>query len=322
MKDTDISLAALQAVVEVARHGSFARAAEALGVSAPAISKQVSLVEARTGVRLFNRTTRRVRATEEGASYAAQAAEALTLLHGGLERLTARRREPEGLVRLSTGAAVGRRYVLPLLKELHLRYPKVSLEINFDDRMVDLVSEGYDIGIRGSELGDGHFVARKLFDLVTVIAAAPDYFMRHGVPVTPTDLTQHECIGLRFLNGKTLLWQFKRGREQYLHTPRSRFTVSDPEAACELAMQGLGLALVGLHHAWPHLRSGRLQCALLGWQQPIRTLYLHYPHRQHLPPRVRVVVEHLLQGMTQNPDLIQNNKSLNTYLAPFSARAG
>ncbi|MCA3162373.1 MAG: LysR family transcriptional regulator [Burkholderiales bacterium] len=322
MKEADISLAALQAVVEVARHGNFARAADALGVSAPAISKQVSLVEARTGVRLFNRTTRQVRATEEGASYAAQAAEALALLQNGLERLTARRREPEGLVRLSTGAAVGRRYVLPLLKGLQERYPKVSLEINFDDRLVDLVSEGYDIGIRGSELEDGHFVARKLFDLVAVIAAAPVYFQCHGVPLTPADLAHHECIGLRFLNGKTLGWEFKRGREQVVHVPRARLTVSDPEAACELAMQGLGLALVGLHHAWPHLRSGRLQCALLGWQQPIRTLYLHYPHRQHLPPRVRVVVEHLLQGMTQNPDLIQNNKSLNTYLAPFSARAG
>lgn len=322
MKEAEISLAALQAVVEVAKRGSFSQAAEFLGISAAAVSKHVAAVEWRAGVRLFNRTTRRVRATEEGLAYAHRAREALALLQSGFNDLTARRREPEGLVRISTGAAVGRRYVLPLLASFREQYSKVKLEINFDDRLVDLVEEGYDIGIRGSVLEDGRFVARKLFDLISVIAATPAYFRRYGVPQVPADLVRHECIGLRFLNGKVLTWEFKRGREVLTHMPQGALTVSDPEAACELALQGLGLASIGLHHAFTHLRSGRLQCALLDWQRPVRTMYLHYPHREHLPPRVRVVVEHLLQGIRQMQELAMPAKEMSSRLAPFVAQSG
>lgn len=156
---------------------------------------------------------------------------------------------------------------------------------------------------------------QRLFDLVGVIAATPGYFRKHGVPRSPADLAQHECIRLKYLTGKTFAWEFQRQAEVFAFEPRGALTVSDPEAACELALQGLGLASVGLHHALPHLRSGRLQCALIDWQRPARTLYLHYPHREHLAPRVRVLVEHVVKGFGSHPGLQWTQQELAGFVA-------
>jgi DNA-binding transcriptional LysR family regulator len=290
------NLQGLTSFLEAATAGSFTAAAERLDLSPAAVSKNVIRLEAELGVRLFNRHTRRIRLTPEGEAFAEQAREALRALDNALNGVRQAQAEPSGRVRISVGSSFGRRYVLPALPALLARHPRLEVEVSLDNRAVDLVAEGYDIGIRGGHVKDSSLVARRVARLPMVLLASPDYLARRGTPHGLADLAAHDLIGVRFSSGADV-WRLRPrpGRPAIEWTPPARLWVSDPEAQLDLALAGAGIVQIALHHAAHAVAAGRLTRVLAGLHDPDeREVVLHYPHRQFLSPRVRVVVDALL----------------------------
>jgi DNA-binding transcriptional LysR family regulator len=290
------NLQGLTSFLEAAAAGSFTAAATRLDLSPAAVSKNVMKLEAELGVRLFNRHTRRIVLTPEGAAFAEQAREALRALDNALNAVRDGQLEPSGRVRISVGSAFGRRYVLPALPALLARHPKLEVEVSLDNRAVDLVAEGYDIGIRGGHIQDSSLVARRVARLPLVLLASPDYLALRGTPRSLDDLAAHDLIGVRFTTG-TDVWRMRPGPGEpaFEWTPTARLFVSDPEAQLNLAVAGAGIMQIALHHAAHDVAAGRLIRVLADLHDPDeREVVLHYPHRQFLSPRVRVVVDTLL----------------------------
>lgn len=301
--------------VESARAGSLSGAARKLNLSPAAVSKNVIRLEAELGVRLFNRSTRRLRLTVEGESFFQHAEMVLRQLDIAIAEISATNEEPTGRVKITVGAAFGLDWVIPLLPRLVARYPRLQPDIDLENRAVDLVKEGFDIGIRGGVIRDSSLVARRICAIPLIIVASPQYLARKGIPGEPTDLAQHDCIGLRFHHDQSPVWRFHQNDEIVELVPESRVFVNEPEAAVELALRGAGLAQVAAYHALPHLRNQRLKVLFLGIHDPGNLeIMIHYPHRRFLAPRVRATVEFMVEDFQASRDL---QISLND-LKPFA----
>lgn len=314
-------LQGLLAFVETAKLGSLTAAAERLELTPAAVSKSLARLEADLGVRLFNRSTRRLALTGEGERFLHNASGALRALDEAVADVSQSAVMPSGRVRISVGTAFGRRWVLPLLPAIIDSHPRLSIELDLDNRLVDLVAEGYDIGIRGGVSEDSSLVARRVCGLPLVLVASPAYLQRHGVPRQVGDLASHRCLAVRFSSGARFVWRFKasgrNGPALTDFTPDSALVVSDPETSLDLALQHAGIAQTGLQYALPYLRSGRLQLVLADQHDPgARDVVLHYPHRQYLAPRVRVVVDELLRQLGQAADLHLQPRDVPQFSAP------
>jgi DNA-binding transcriptional LysR family regulator len=299
------NLQGLTSFLEASSAGSFTGAAHRLELSPAAVSKNVIKLETELGVRLFNRHTRRIRLTPEGEAFAEQAREALRALDNAINGVRGAQAEPSGRVRISVGISFGRRYVLPTLPALLTQFPKLEVEVSLENRAVDLVAEGYDIGIRGGRIRDSSLIARRVARLPLVLLASPGYLAERGTPRSLADLAQHDLIGVRFTTGIDT-WRLRPapGQPAIDWQPPARLFVSDPEAQVDLAVAGAGIIQVALHHAAADLTAGRLQRVLADLHDPDeREIVLHYPHRQFLSPRVRVVVDALLAHLAAAPSL-------------------
>lgn len=296
---------AMLSFVQAADHGSFAGAARMLGISPAAVGKNVAGLEGALGVRLMNRSTRSLQLTSEGSAFLERAREAIAALDLAIDTVAAQRAEPTGRVRISVSSGFGHRYLLPLLPGLLARHPALVPELDFDDRQIDLVRDGYDIALRGGHIADSSLVSRPICDLLTVLVASPAYLKRHGVPQRPDDLAQHRLIAVRYLNGQTSRWSFRKGGAVQERVPEpAALVVSDPLAAVEAAVAGLGIAQSGAHHAWRHLQAGRLKILLPRQHEAgKRAMALQYPHRALVAPRVRATVDYLLQHLKADPAL-------------------
>lgn len=298
------NLQGLLAFVEAARAGSLRAAADRLEVTPAAVSKNLARLEQQLGVRLLQRTTRRMALTAEGEVFLDKARAALRGLDEAVAEVSQSAQVPAGRVRISVGVAFGRRWVLPLLPHLAARYPAVVLEVDLDNRPVDLAAEGFDIGIRGGFVPDSSLVARRVCHLPVGLFASPGYLRRAGVPTQVADLAGHRAAAVRFANGAVSKWSFGQGAKATEITPQATVLVSDPEVTLDLALADAGIVQAGLHHALPYLRSGRLKMLLPGLHNAgAREVVLHYPHRLYLAPRVRVVVDALLAHFRASADL-------------------
>jgi DNA-binding transcriptional LysR family regulator len=300
------NLPALVSFTEAAAAGSFTAAAARLDLTPAAVSKNVARLESQLGVRLFNRSTRQLRLTAEGELFRERAAAALRALDDAVAEVGRARGAAVGRVRISVGVSFGRRYLLPLLPKLAREHPELQVEVSLENRAVDLLAEGYDIGVRGGVIETSSLVARRIARLPLVLVASPSYLRAHGVPATVDDLSRHELLGVRLADGHEIPWRFRKpsGRGATERALAGRLWVSDPEALIDLALEHAGIAQVGLHHAMPLLRAGRLKAVLTDLHDPgEREIVLHYPHRQYLAPRVRVTVDALLAGFAKNADL-------------------
>ncbi len=290
--------------VQAAANGSFSAAARVLDLTPAAVSKNVAGLEAVLSVRLFNRTTRTLSLTDEGERFVAQARKALDELDVASDMLTHNQREPAGRVRLSVGNGFGRLHVLPHLAEFSNLYPKVQVELNLSDQQVDLVRERFDIGIRGGSPLPAGMVARKLCDIPLVLVASRSYLHKNGTPQTEDELSQHRCITTRFQSGEYATWHFMQGRQRTAILPAAQVVVSDPHATLEAVLLHMGIAQIGLYHAWPYLQTGELLPLLLHVHDPSeRSLSIFYPHRTMLAPRVRALVDFLWQRIPKDPVL-------------------
>jgi DNA-binding transcriptional LysR family regulator len=307
------NLQGLVSFVEAATSGSFTAAATRLNVTPAAVGKNVTRLEQELQVRLFHRSTRRLKLTAEGEAFLVEAGEALHRLDEAVARVSHAVAEPAGQVRISCSVSYGRHFVLPLLAQLTRRHPQVVVELDLDNRPVDMVAEGYDIAIRGGRFDDdSSLVAKRVGPLVGVLVASPNYLRRQGVPATPADLAGggHRVMARRFSSGELARWRFHKpaakpaSRGVFEWTPTAALCSSDPDAFLELAAAGEGICQAGLMHAAPLLRSGRLRVVLHGqYDQGERQMMLCYPSRKLLTQRVRVVVDGLWEGLSAHPDL-------------------
>jgi len=296
----------LVSFVEAALSGSFTAAAARLDVTPAAVGKNVMRLERELGIRLFNRSTRKLRLTTEGEAFLEEAGQALHRLDDAVENIKGAGQQPSGRVRISCGISLGRTFVMPVLPKIARRYPEVQLELQLENRLVDMVAEGVDIAVRGGMMADSTLVARRICALQSVLVASPAYLRKHGVPQTPAELPQHRVLGLRFASGEIAPWRFRRpsGRGFTEWAPAAQIWTSDPDAYLELAAAGEGICQAGLPHAAPLLRSGRLKLVLHGqYDTGQRQMVLCYPHRQLLSKRVRVVADALWQELSTQPEL-------------------
>ncbi|MDF3887616.1 LysR family transcriptional regulator [Cupriavidus basilensis] len=316
--DSSQRVRSILSFVQAADAGSFAAAARALGISSAAVSKNIAGLEKALGVRLMNRTTRTLNLTEEGEAFLRQARIALEALDLAADAVIAHRAAPAGRVRISTSVGFGREQLAPALPGLMQRYPGLSVEVDFDDRVVDLVHDRYDLALRGGRITDSSLVSRPICQVNMVLVASPAYLSRHGVPRKPEDLAQHRLLTRRFLGGRVSPWNFKAndGSITTLNTEAAVMTLSSPEALEQAAVAGVGIAEVGVHHAWKHLLTDQLKVLLLESHHPGSfEMALQYPHRALVAPRVRVTMEYLLEAFANLEELHVPLAALKRYRA-------
>jgi DNA-binding transcriptional LysR family regulator len=284
---------ALQVFRCVAEANSFAEAGRRLGLSPPAISKNIAELEAHVGTRLISRTTRRMALTAEGATYLEHVVRGLNALAEADQALGPVKAAPSGTLRVSAPMTVALTRLSAAIPGFLSRYPALRLDLHLDDRRVDLIREGFDLAIRGSDnLEDSSMVARKLAVMRHVVCAAPSYFAAHGMPRTPSDLRSHNC--LRFsLSGHANTWEFSKDGRTERVAIEARYSVSSSLAVRDALREGFGLSLVPYPYVEADLQQGRLRAALQDWDTVQTTLYAVYPSRQHLAPKIRAFLDFL-----------------------------
>lgn len=294
------TVSALDMLVRSAEEASFSAAARQLGVTPAAVSKQVAALEKSLGVRLVQRSTRRLALTEAGVRLVVEATPGLRQMQAALAAANQRAGPVSGVLKVSMAPSFGRRYVLPLMGPLLERHPGLRLDWHFDNRQVDLIGEGFDAGISGGVDINSGLTARALVPLHLVIVASPDYLARRSAPEIrrPEDLSAHDALLLRSPNsGRTRPWLLRSGAKEALVEPSPRIWVSDPEALCDAVVAGYGIALAALTHVRPHLDSGNLVRLLPRWWCDGGMISVYFPSGRLMPAKTRVFVDHLTQSM-------------------------
>jgi len=294
--DTDLA-AHLDAFVAAADDSSFSAAARRLGVTPAAVSKSVARLEAGLGVRLFQRSTRRLALTVDGERLYGHVRQPWRDIGDALAVMREGAGAPAGTLKVSLAHAVGRRYIVPIVADFVRRHPAIVPDLHFDDRQVDLVAEGVDVAIGGGiELAEG-IVARELARVRLVLAAAPSYLREHGTPAAPDGLARHRGLVRRSLeSGRVAPWRLRNEVGEEIVAPVVAVAVmDDPEAMAHAAACGMGIALLPLPHALPLLDSGALVRILPGWDGGTRALTIYYTSRKLVPARVRLFVDAIVE---------------------------
>ncbi|HEY2190585.1 MAG TPA: LysR family transcriptional regulator, partial [Caldimonas sp.] len=272
-------------------------AARVLGLTPAGVSKNVGRLEADLGVRLFQRSTRRLALTEGGERFLRQVDAPLAALQRALAGVRRLDDAPTGTLKVSMGHGFGRNFLVPLLAEFLVRYPRVVPDWHFDDRQVDLVGEGFDAAIGGGFPLASGVVARELAPVHIVAVAAPSYLAGRPLPRGPDDLAMCDGIMRRSSpTGRVRPWTLRSRRPGEQTVPcRARLVLSDPEAIAEAARLGLGVALLPMPFAFAHLRSGELVRVLPGWYSDAGSIALYYPSRRLLPTKTRAFVDFVVE---------------------------
>jgi DNA-binding transcriptional LysR family regulator len=288
----DPRLTELRAFVLVAQHRSFRHAADVAGVARPTLSHAVRGLEQRLGTRLLHRTTRSVALTEAGERLLARLGPALRDLDDMLGEVGQHAGDIGGSLRINANEGGARwllRHAVPLLLE---RHPRVTLELLTEGRLVDIVAEGFDAGVRLREAVPQDMTAVPLGgDTRFVAVAAPAYVARHGAPAEPQDLHAHRCIRQRLPSGKAYRWEFERNHKEVLVEVPGSLTLDRSGLMVEAAADGLGIAFVPEPFAEPLLQQGRLVHLLPDWSPPLPGLCLYYARNRQTPTALRALIE-------------------------------
>lgn len=294
--DRDL-LTHLPIIVAVARRGGFAAAANELGMSASAVSHAVRLVEERLGQPLFARTTRSVALTEAGKDLIGTVAPALQDIHERIERIRAINGRPSGLLRINAARVCLPLAVTRVISAMSERYPEVEVEIFSDERLTDIVSEGFDAGIRIGEMIAQDMVAVRLTPpFRSIVVASPDYVSRFGRPMTLGDLSNHNCIGYRLIrSGGLYQWEFVEDGRDVAVTVQGQAIVTESHSAIELALAGVGIAYVFEPLVQSDIAAGRLIELLPHHAVTEAGLFLYFPRRAELAPKLRAFIDTVRQ---------------------------
>jgi len=291
----------LYAFACVARHRSFRAAAQELGVSASALSHSLRQLEARLQVRLLHRTTRSVTATEAGEALLARLGPALGQIDSALEAVNDYRAQPQGLLRLNVPRTAAYLLLMPLLPGFLQRYPGIQLDVVCDDTLVDIVSAGFDAGMRFGETLAADMVAVPVGPPMRfAVIASPGYLAQHGTPQHPAELARHAGIRHRFGNGPLYAWELAKDGEALTVQPQGQLTLGEQPLMVEAAAAGLGIALVFEGYAAAALADGRVTRILADWCPAMPGLFLYYPSGRHMPQAMRLWIDYLKAALAAN----------------------
>ena len=285
----------LVAFLAVADERSFTRAAAQLGTSQSALSHTVRRLEERMGVRLLTRTTRNVVPTEAGEQLAETLRPAFNDIRGRIDALSAMRQRPGGTIRITSSRHAAETILMPAVKALMVEYPEINVEVSIEQRLVDLVAERFDAGVRLGERVEKDMIAVRIGpELRMVVAGSPAYFEQHPKPVTPHDLTQHRCINLRMPTlGGLYAWEFERDGRPLNVRVEGQFVCNDVPMIIDAAIDGLGLTCLPDDHLQPLLDEGKLIPVLQDWSPPFPGYHLYYPSRRLASPAFALLVDAL-----------------------------
>ncbi|MNX91158.1 HTH-type transcriptional regulator DmlR [compost metagenome] len=295
------TFSSIECFVRSAEVGSFAEAARRLSLTPAAVGKSVAKLEARLGVRLFQRSTRSLTLTEAGQLFLGEVSASLHTIQNAVANLASAGGQPAGTLKVSMGTVFGCLYIVPMLGEFLRRFPAINPDWHFDNRQVDLIGQGFDAAIGGGfELPQG-VVARRLSPAHRVLVATQDYLETHAAISEPDDLKHHDGILIRSpQTGRVRSWQLTHRNQQ--HSPltlKARMTMSDSEAACATAAQGLGIALVSMPFAAGYLETGRLQRVLPDWYIDDGYTSIYYAEHKLLPGKTRAFVEFVIEQFAE-----------------------
>ncbi|NIE79013.1 LysR substrate-binding domain-containing protein [Asaia sp. As-1742] len=288
MAASGVSKDSLESFIAIAQAGSFARAASLRGVTGSALSHAMTQLERKLAVRLFHRTTRQVRLTGAGEMLLAEIAPQFARIDATLAALDAFRASPSGRLRITTLRDAANLLLAPRLAGFMAQYPAIELDIVVDDRVVDIVSEGFDAGIRyGGTVPEGMIATRLTGDLNWVVVGAPAYLDAMGRPQQPEDLMQHRCIRIRTGTGRLYPWELGEGSRQCVLDVPGQVILGDSELSLACATAGGGLFYCLEKRAQPAFDNGQLELVLPEWASLGEGFHAYYPSRRHVPAALK-----------------------------------
>lgn len=293
---------AIRVFSQVVEFGSFSSAAARLGLSPTAVSRHVAELEAHLQTRLLNRTTRRVSLTESGRAFYERSVQLLADLEEAEQEALRAAVVPRGTIKLTTSVNFGVRQVAPAIAAFLAAHAEVRFDVSLSDRIVDLVEEGFDLGIRIGAPGSENLVARKLGETRLVPCASAGYLKAHGAPQEPEDLARHNCFTYEYVTPRNL-WRFRdaAGNERAVRVSGNLHS-NNGDLLAEAAARGAGIVFEPAFIVGPEVRAGRLVPLLQEFVAPPMPIYAVYPSRKHLSAKVRLFVDFLIERFSQAPD--------------------
>jgi DNA-binding transcriptional LysR family regulator len=276
------TLIELEAVLVIARRGSFRAAALDLGMSTTALSNAIGKLERQIGVRLFNRTTRSVSLTDAGRTFVEQVGPAFEAIQGAMNTARAQQETPSGTLRINAFATAAREILAPLILEFLRRHPQVHIDLVTEGRLVDVVAAGFDLGVRGADLVPSDTIAIALGPPRRfAVVASPAYLESHGVPQVPQDLLAHPCIRVRLPNGALYRWRFEKAGESVQIDVRGPITLDEASLSRIAVLEGVGIGYFMEPDVREDIAAGRLVQILKDWTPTLAPLCLYYPNRRN-----------------------------------------
>lgn len=277
-----VALNDLEAVLAVARRGSFRAAAIDLDMSTTALSHAIARLEANLGVRLFNRTTRSVSLSNAGRQFVEKVGPAVGDIHGAMEAVRSQRETPSGLLRINAAPTAARQIISPLVLDFLRRYPEMQVDIVTEGRLVDVVAAGFDLGVRVADLVPTDMIALSLGrPQRSAVVGSPDYFAQRPMPLVPTDLLGHDCIRVRLPNGALFRWRFQRDGETAQIDVPGRLILDEASLARTAALDGAGIGFFMEQDVLHDIAAGRLLRLLDDWTPATPGFCLYYPGRRN-----------------------------------------
>ncbi|MEJ6005838.1 LysR family transcriptional regulator [Paucibacter sp. AS339] len=283
----------IESFVSVAGKGSLTAAAALEGVAPAVMGRRIDALEARLGVKLLVRTTRRITLTHEGSAFLEDCQRLLVDFNNAEASVSAGGVKASGHLRITAPAGFGRRHVAPLLPEFLALHPEVSVSLNLSDRVVDIAGEGFDCAVRVGDLPDSSLVSMRLADNRRLCVGAPSYLKRAGLPQHPSDLARHSCLTLSSDASQTRGWAFLIDEQVVFSRPTGRLDCSDGQVLHDWCLAGMGLAWRSTWEVEGDIQAGRLQTVLDTFAAPPNGIYALVPQRKHLPLRVRLWIDFL-----------------------------
>ena len=291
------------------KQGSLAATARELNLTPPAVSRRLSQLEERLGVRLLNRTTRRISLTGEGEVYFANALRILSDIDEMERLVSSSRAAPKGLLRVNAPLGFGRSYIGPAISAFTKTCPDVEVQLHLTDRPISLPDEAIDVSIRFGDLPDSRLIAKKIAANRRLLCASPAYLRAAGEPAHPHDLAQHQCIVLRQNEAAYGNWRLSRGKQTETVKVHGKLSTNDGEVALNWALEGHGILMRAEWDVAKYLRSGRLVQVLADYDTPAADVYAVYLERLNLSAKVAYFVEHLRDYLGRHADGPSQNRS-------------
>jgi DNA-binding transcriptional LysR family regulator len=301
----NVDYALLPVFIAVVEQGNLTKAAESLHMTKSAVSKKLISLEAQAGIRLITRSTRHLQLTEAGELYYSHLKKAHQAINEGNETLSRYSGSVDGTLKISAPMVFGHLHLTALLPEFLKRWPQLHAEIVFDDKLVDLVGDGFDMAVRIGELQDSSLISRTLSPCHSVLCASPKWLEEHGNPNNLDELAEHNCLLYSYFQaGQT--WSFTYRGKKVRFTPTGNFRANNSLALHQAALQGLGICQLPQFIAAPDILAGRLVTVLPEYHLPLHYIYAVYPNREFLPKKVATFLDFLQEKLGSSGDYQKN----------------